>query len=754
MPSRRVILLGGLGATGALVVGYALWPSDRLARVDKLAAKAGERFVNNWIKIANDDTVTVVVPHCDMGTGIFTALPQMAVEELDADWSKLRVEAAPPDPLFANGALAEGFIFSEQHMTRDQVPAFLRGTVDNTFRTVATYMNLQVTGGSSAIRTTGVYGMRIAGAAAREMLVKAAAARWNVSPEDCTTKANRVMHTASGKSFSYGELAAEAAAYSPSSNPKVKNRSQYSLVGKPIPRIDIPDKVNGATKYGIDTVVPGMLYAAIRISPVFGAKLLSVDTSHIANRRGVKKIVKLDDAVVVVADRFWRARDAASALDPVFNNDACGAVTSQSIAERRLAALNGDDLKTDMKIGFGAEAVDQPGRRSYEAIYQVPYLAHAPMEPMNATALYKNETLEVWAGTQDGLGARAYCAKAAKLPLEKVTYHLLPMGGGFGRRLPQQWNYLDYAVETAMAVPGVPVKLLFTREQDMQHDYYRPNVMSRMSAAFGAKGAPLAWSHDYTVDDGPNPAAGKGPDPQAHIPYGIPNQEYRTTKVPTHIPTGPWRSVEASWHGFFVESFIDELAHEAKADPYAFRAALLHAKPRHLAVLQKAAEAAGWGTPLPPGQARGIAMFESFESIVAHVAEIEISPEGALTVHRIVSAIDCGMAVNPDGLKAQIEGGIVFGLSAALHGAITIDKGAVAQANFPDYEMVRLAECPEIEIHIVESDAPLGGAGEPGVPPVAPAVTNAIFAATGIRIRELPISRQSLKASPAQSAAG
>jgi len=751
MPSRRVILLGGLGTAGALVVGYALWPSDRLLRADKLAAKPGERFVGNWIKIARDDTVTIVVPHCDMGTGIFTALPQMAADELDADWSRIQVEQAPPDLLFANGALAEGFILSEQHMTRKRIPAFLRGTVDNTFRTIATYMDLQVTGGSSAVRATGVYGMRIAGAAAREMLIKAAAARLDVSPDECLTKSGRILHPASGKSFSYGELVEEAAAYSPSSNPKVKAKSQYTLVGKPIQRLDIPNKVNGATKYGIDTVVPGMLYAAIKISPVFGAKLKSVDTSQIDNRRGIKKVVKLEDAVVMVADRFWRAKDAASALAPVFDNGENGAVTTAGITARRVAALKGD-LKTDMKTGFGADAIDQPGRRSYEAVYQVPYLAHAPMEPMNATALYRNGTLEVWAGTQDGLGARAYCAKEAKLPLEKVTFHLLPMGGAFGRRLPQQWNYLTYAVQTAMAMPGTPVKLLFTREQDMQHDYYRPNVMCRMRAAFNPIDMPLAWSADYTTNDGPNPAADKGANPQAHIPYGIPNQEYRTAAVPTHIPTGPWRSVEASWHGFFVESFIDELAHEAKADPYTYRAQLLLAKPRHLAVLKKAAEAASWSTPLPPGQARGIAMFESFESIVAHVAEVEVTPEGRLVVHRIVSAVDCGMAVNPDGLKHQIEGGIIFGLSAALHGAITIDKGAVVQANFPDYEMVRLAETPEIEVHIVESDAPLGGAGEPGVPPVAPAVTNAIFAVTGIRIRELPIAGQSLIGRPTQSA--
>ena len=743
MPSRRLILLGGLGTAGALVVGYALWPSDRLARADKLAAKPGEKFVNNWIKIASDGTVTVVVPHCDMGTGIFTALPQMAAEELDADWSMVRVEAAPPDPLFANGALAEGFILTQQHTGRDKIPAFLRGTVDNTFRTVATYMNLQVTGGSSAVRATGVYGMRIAGAAAREMLVKAAAARWDVAPSDCSTTSGRVIHTASGKGFGYGELVAEASEYTPSANPRVKAKKDYTLVGKPIARVDIPAKVNGATIYGIDTVVPGMAYAAIKISPVFGGKLQSVDTAAVASRRGIRKIVKLDDAVVVVADRFWRARDAAENLTPVFDNDGNEKVSSASITTRRIAALNGD-LKSDLKIGFGADAVDQPGRKSYEATYQVPYLAHAPMEPMNATALYRDGKLEVWAGVQDGLGARAFCAKAANLSLEKVTFHLLPMGGAFGRRLPGQWNYLTYAVETAMAVPGTPVKLIFTREQDMQHDYYRPNVRARMRAAFDEKGAPIAWLADYTTDDNANS--------EAHIAYGIANQEYRTAKVATHVPTGAWRSVEASWHGFFVESFIDELAFQAKADPVAYRAALLGAKPRHLAVLKKAAAAAGWGTPMPPGQARGIAMFECFESIVAHVAEIEITPDGALKVRRIVGAVDCGMAVNPDGLKAQIEGGIVFGLTAALHGAITIDKGAVVQANFPDYEMVRLAECPDIEVHIVESGAALGGAGEPGVPPVAPALANAIFAATGVRVRELPLANQHFSALPRQSA--
>ncbi len=733
-PSRRMILLGGLGTAGALVVGYALWPSHRAQRADAIAGKPGQHFVNNWIRIGQDDSVTVVVPHCDMGTGIFTALPQMAAEELDADWSKVRVEAAPADPLFANGALAEGFILGGKNMTTADIPAFLRGTVANTFRTIASYMDLQVTGGSSAVRATGVYGMRVAGAAAREMLVKAAAARWNVDPSECTTKNNRVYHAGSARDLGYGELVLEAAAYTPSGNPPLKPRSQYKLVGKPVPRVDIPKKVDGTTNYGLDVKQPGMLYAAIRISPVFGGKLKSVDAKTVASLRGVKKVVSLDDAVVVVADRYWRARDAVAALSPVFTDGGNNGVSSSQIAARHATALKGDDLKSDLTKGNGAGALT--AGKLVEATYTVPYLAHAPMEPLNATALWRDGSLEVWSGTQDGLGARVFCAKIAGLPLEQVTYHLLPMGGGFGRRLPGYYDFLEHAIRTAMAMPGVPIKLIYTREQDMQHDFYRPNVTSHFRATLDAKGMPLTWVNDYTTDDD---AA-----TEAHIVYGIDNQAIRTAKVATSIPVGPWRSVEASWHGFFIESFVDELAHAAGQDPLQYRRALLTNAPRHLATLNLAAEKAGWTTPLPAGKARGIAMFECFQTIVAHVVEISLDGSGNLKVDRVVTAADCGMAVNPDGFKAQIEGGIIFGLSAALNGEITIDKGAVQQANFPDYEMVRLAQCPQIEVYIHESDAPLGGAGEPGVPPLAPAIANAVFAATGKRIRELPLKNHNL----------
>jgi isoquinoline 1-oxidoreductase beta subunit len=467
---------------------------------------------------------------------------------------------------------------------------------------------------------------------------------------------------------------------------------------------------------------------------VFGAKLKSVDTSIVAGKRGIKQVVKLDDAVVVIADRFWRARDAAADLEPVFDSGASASVSTASIDARRKAALNGPDIKNDLKNGAGADALAS-GKR-VEAVYNVPYLAHSPMEPMNATALFKDGALTVWSGTQDGLGSRAFCAKVAGLPLDKVAFHLQPMGGGFGRRLPDQWNFLEYAVKTAMAAPGKPVKLIFTREQDTQHDYYRPNVMSRFRAALGADGMPLAWVNDYTTDDGPNA--------EAHIPYAIANQSIGAVKVPTHIPTGAWRSVEASWHGFFTESFIDELAHASGKDPFEYRRALLGNAPRHRAVLELAALKAGWGTPLAPGRGRGIAIVESFKTIVAHVAEVTVDEKGALKVDRVVSAVDPGMVVNPDGFKAQIEGGVVFALTAALKGEITIANGAVAQSNFNDYEMLRLADCPAIEIHFLESDGPVGGAGEPGVPPLAPAVANAVFAATGVRVRDLPLKNHSL----------
>lgn len=733
MISRRRILVGGAAAAGALIVGYSLWPSGRRAHADRLAAKSGERFLAYWIKIADDDTVTVVIPHCDMGTGIFTALLQMATEELDADWGNMRAETALPDPLFANGALVEGFLLSSQKLNRNSIPSFLQGTVLGTGDRIAKFMDIQITGGSSAVSNTGVYGIRVAAAATREMLVTAAAQRLNAPRNAFRTESSRVIHTPTGQRFRYGELAAAAARLRPSSHPQLKARSQYTLVGKAIPRIDIPAKVNGAERYGIDVQVPGMHYAAIKISPVFGGQLVSVNEAKVADNPGIKKVVKLSDSVVVVADRFWRAQRAVDALDPVFGDAGHAQVSSAGIRELQLAALNQKPFKSDASVSAGAEP-----RRTAESTYHAPYLAHAAMEPVSATALYRTDgTLEVWAGSQDGLGSRAFCAKTAGIPLDKVTFHLLPSGGSFGRRLPGLLNFLEYAVQTAKALPATPVKLIFTREQDMRHDYYRPNVTSRFKATLRPDGMPDSWLNHYTVVEDALP--------DAHtIVYDVPNQTYRAIKVETSVPTGPWRSVEFSWHNFFIESFVDELAHLAGQDPFEYRRALLKHKPRHLAILELAAAKSGWGTPLAPRRARGIALVEGFGTVVAHVAEVEIADDGAVKVHKITSAADCGLAVNPDGFKAQIEGAIVFGLSAALYGEITIAHGGVEQQNFPDYPVVRLATCPQIEVHIQDSDAPVGGGGEPGTPPVAPAITNAIFAATGIRIRELPIAKHAL----------
>jgi isoquinoline 1-oxidoreductase beta subunit len=554
------------------------------------------------------------------------------------------------------------------------------------------------------------------------------------------TASSRVIHTASGQSFRFGELAATAAHYPPSARPVLKARSEYQLVGKPIKRLDVPMKVDGTMRYGIDVALPGMLYGAIRISPSFGGTLVSVDEAPIAQHRGVKRVVRLADAVVVVADRYWRARDALNALRPIFDPGGHSELSSKAIHARHLAAIGGGEIKHDASIGAGADALGAVP--TVERTYSVPYLAHATMEPMSATVIARaDRSLEVWAGTQDGLGARAFCAKAAKLPMDKVTFHLLPSGGGFGRRLPGQWNFLTYAVKTALAVPDVPVKLLFSREQDMQHDYYRPKVLSRFKARIAPSGLPEAWVNDYTTDDGANA--------EAHIIYDVPHKAYGFAKVAATVPTGPWRGVESTWHGFFVESFIDELAHAARRDPLEYRRALLKKKPRHLATLELAAERAGWGAPLEPRCGKGIAIVECFGTIVAQVVEVSVSTAGDVKVRRVTAAADCGMAVNPDGFKAQIEGAIIFGLGAALHGEITIEQGAVVQSNFPDYRMVRLADCPAIEVHLRASDARLGGGGEPGTPPAAPALANAIHAATGIRLRDLPIDNGVLRASGA-----
>jgi isoquinoline 1-oxidoreductase subunit beta len=587
------------------------------------------------------------------------------------------------------------------------------------------WVGLMATGGSMSVRSTGVYGMAVAGAAAKEMLVAAAAVRFGVGPSECTARLSRVAHTASGRSATFGELARDAAALAVPASPVLKDPHTYTIRRTSRPRHDIPPKVDGRAIYGIDVTLPGMLYAAIEMAPVYGGTLQSVDTAAAEALPGVRRVVRLDSAVAVVADSYWRARRALAALTPQFDDAGHGSVSSTTIFEAFDRALGAPP-----EMPGGAANV-------ITADYRVPFLAHATMEPMACTARVDDTGADVWAGVQDPLNARSTAARALGLDVERVRFTNQLLGGGFGRRLPFTFDYIDLGVRIAQAMSPAPVKTIWSRENDLQHDYYRPAAMARFAGALDAAGTPLAVRSCY---------AGGGNSESLFLPYtlGARSDEARDAAHPIRL--GQWRSVLNSQHAFFKESFVDELAHAAGRDPFAFRRDLLAGRPRYRAVLEKAAEMAGWGTPLPPGEGRGIALAESFGTIVAEVAHVAVSPEGILHVRHVYAAVDCGDIVNPDGAAAQVEGGIVFGLSAALLGQITIEGGRVVERNFRDHHMIRLAGVPEVTAAFVRSDAPIGGLGEPCVPPVAPSVANAIFAATGVRVRDLPIARQRLRA--------
>jgi len=681
-------------------------------------------MLSTWLRIAPDNTVTVIVPHSEMGQGTQTAMPMMLAEELDADWSLVRMEQAPADMAFANGSLAREYLRGDR-----SIPSWMSGTVDFGMRKVAEYMNLQLTGGSTAVRFTGVRGMRVAGAAARWMLIKAAAAKWGVPEGEIVAKQSMLTH-ASGKSATYGEMATDAAAFDPPVDPPLKAKADYTIVGQPVARFDIPAKVDGSARYGMDLRLPNMSYAAIAESPVFGGTLASVDEAPAMAMTGVKKVVKLPAAVAVVADNTWRAQQALAALQPVWNEGANANVTQASIFAGMDAALDKGEFTEDHATG-DVDAALKAGGKVVDATYRVPFLAHATMEVMNCTAMFEGDKLTVWGGFQDGLGARARAARVAGLPMENVTLHHTVMGGGFGRR-GSTLDYLDKAIAVARAVEG-PVQVVYTREEDMTHDYYRHASVARMKGALDDQGRVVAWLHTFTEKHDPPEAI--------TVNYDFPNRAARYADGTNPIPWGPWRSVDHTQQGFFIESFVDELAHAAGQDPFEFRRTQLTGAPRHKAVLELAAEMAGWGASLPEGRARGIAMREAMGSIVAQVAEVSLGEDGRVRVHKMWSAVDPGEVVNPATFTAQIQGGAIYGLTAALYGEISIDKGRVVQQNFPDYEMVRMADAPEHEVRFIESGARTGGAGEPGTAPTAPAVANAIFALTGQRIRELPFRK-------------
>jgi isoquinoline 1-oxidoreductase beta subunit len=721
--NRRRFLLAGTVVGGGAIFGYAATRPSRHRRANTELVQDEERYITSFIKIRPDNQITIYVPHSEMGQGIHTALSMMAADELDADWEAVNIEQAPAIDLFANGDLVKGFA------AEFGVPNFLMGLVNVSAFAVAEIGNLQTTGGSSSVRYTGEFAMRTAGAAAREMLMETAAARWDVPVEELTTELSHVRHNASGRSFSYGELAAQAAVLEPPENPRLKDRSQFNIMGKAISRNDIPAKVDGSAMYGLDAHSDDMLYAAIRLAPVFGARLVSVDAGEARSRRGVHRVIELEDSVAVVADNYWRASQALALVKAEWETSENDAVSSADIAARFDTALAESNGSKDKETG-DTEAAFAAAADVIEAGYSVPYLAHAPMEPMNCTVHIQGDKADMWTSTQDALGMKGRVASIAGLAEEDVTFHQTYCGGGFGRRLPFNWNMIDHATLIAKQF-DVPVKTIFSREEDMRQDYYRPAVKNNFMAALDAGNKVTAWHSRFT---GPIQVPGA-----AHIPYAIENQSIRVVDGDTHVPVAAWRSVDHSQQTFFIESFIDEIAHRAGRNPYQMRMELLRQHPRHRKVLEVAAEAAGYGRNLPAGHALGIAVQESFGSIVAEVAEVSMDADNRPLVHKVTCAIDCGWAVNPDTVEAQIESGIIFGLTAAMYGEITIENGRVKQGNFPDYEMVRMATAPEIEVHIIESGEELGGLGEPATPPIAAAVTNAIYILTGERVRELPI---------------
>lgn len=731
--SRRRFILSSAVVGGGVLIGYSATRPSRHRRANDSLGSESQRYVTSWIKIEPDNNITVYVPHAEMGQGVHTSLAMMAADELDADWEKVMPEQAPATDLFSNGDLIKGFA------SEAGLPGFVNGLVGAIAYKAAEIANMQTTGGSGSVRFTGQTGMRVAGAAAREMLLDCAATRWTVPREECSTRLSYVHHDATGRSFSYGELAADAALLEPPANPQLKDPSQFNIMGKAISRVDIPPKVDGSAPYGLDAHSDDMLYAALRITPVHGAKLLSVDASEATKKRGVKQIIEMDDAVAVVADNYWRAKQALALVKTEFETSENDLRSTDTMFAEFDELLANDDGKENLEIGDTEPAFDTASD-ILEAKYRVPFLAHAAMEPMNCTVHFHDGKADLWTSTQDALGIKGRVASIGGLAEDDVTFHQTYCGGGFGRRLPFNWNVIDHATEIAKQF-DVPVKTVLSREEDMKQDYYRAAVSSNFRAAFDAEGNITGWENRFT---GP---VNMGTEKAAHPPYAIPNQRIRYVDPDFHIQLGAWRSVDHSQHTFFVESFVDELAHRSQKNPYQFRMDLLAAHPRHQKVLEVAAEAAGYGRNLAAGRAMGMAVQESFGSIAAQIAEVSIGSDGKPVVHKVTCAIDCGMAINPDTVEAQVESGIIFGLTAALYGEIRIENGQVANNNFPDYDMVRLAQSPEIDVHIVESGHELGGLGEPATPPIAAAVANGLYILTGQRVRELPLQKHDFSVS-------
>lgn len=729
--TRRGFITAGVIAGGAVVFGIAIRPGNRASKVAGKMAGPNETMMNVWLKIAKDNTITAIIPHAEMGQGVHTALTMMLAEELDADWDKMRFEEAPGDKEYANYALIKGFLAGEADF-----PAFLADSANGLFLTAGKQMNIQVTGGSGSVRFTGMHAMRVAGASARTVLLKAAAKTWEVPANELTVEKSIIQHKASGKSAPYADFAELATEFSAPVKPKLKAANDFKLIGTSPARLDIRAKVDATAKFGIDADLPDMKYATIKAAPVFGSKVKSVDDTAVKNMDGVQQVVKLDKAVAVVADGYWQAKKAIDNLTIEWEASENDTIDQEAIFAQYTkdldAAKANDDEKEDKFIGDAKEAWDD-ATKTVEAEYRLPYLAHATMEPMNCTAWLHDGKCEIWTGSQNPLGFANAVAELLEMDIENVTVHNQLLGGGFGRRA--ETDVTKQAVQIAKEV-GVPVKLIWSREEDMQQDVYREANISRFKAALDEAGNPTAWENTFLFKHHPKEAS--------HIPYNIANQAIKYTTSPMHVPWGNWRSVDHSTHGFFTESFIDEVAHAAGKDPLLYRKNLLSNRPRFLKVLEMAESKSNWNKKLPKNFGKGVSIHQSFGTIVAQVVEVEITEENKIKVHKVVCVADPGQAVHTDGFIAQMESGIVYGLTAALYGEITIQNGAVAQSNFHDYQMLRMDEIPKIETYIINSGHFPGGAGEPSTPGIAPAVANAIFNATGQRIRQLPFKNHQL----------
>lgn len=725
---RRIFLAGSALLVGGGIFGVWWTDSGVRARGKALTTGAGEHSFNTWMKIAEDDTVTVYSPHIDFGQGSHTALGQMLADELDADWDMVKVEQAPADLAFANTALGKGFLAE-----MSGYPGVINALPDAIIGMIARSMPLQITGGSSAIRFTGEVGMRTVGAAVRAALIAEAADRLGVPERELTTADSKVTHAGSGKSLRYGELAAGAAERSLTGDPVLKTRDQFKLIGKPVPRRDIPAKVDGSAVYGIDFTLPDMRVATIAAAPVRGGLLDSVDEAPALAVKGVEQVVKLPDAVIVVAKGYWQAQKGLAALAPNFTDGGHAAVSTPAIyaAQDKLRKAG----KADNEGGAGDvdAAFKAAGAKVVAAEYRVPFLHHAMMEPFALTGHYEDGTLTLWGGLQDPLTTRTRAAKAAGIEVDKVVFNPMIMGGGFGRRFPDLVEIIDQIAMLAKQVP-YPVKLIWSREEEVRHGTYRPQSSAGLTASL-KDGKITGWRTDYVQSGN---AEGEVP-----FIYAIPATSRRHFAYQSNQTDGPWRSVNATQIGFYTESFMDELALAAGEDPYQFRRKHLPAGSRHLAVLDMVAKRSGWGTPLPEGVGRGVAIVESFGTIVAEVVEASVKDDGSPKVLKAWAAVDCGTTVNPLNAEAQIAGGLIMGLSSAIGEQVTLDKGAVVESNFGDYPILKLADAPPaVDVHFIESGAKTGGIGEPGLPPASPALANALRAANGKRIRTLPLLTQ------------